>query len=76
MKLVEEALGQVTKARLEQIHEGVEVSAHIEAAERDLRNALRQLVMAKRTRPSSHGLRAAAASDGCCWEPSFVAARV
>jgi hypothetical protein len=58
MQLVEEALGEVTRAGLEQIRAGVEVSAHIEAAERDLRNALRQLVMANRTQPYSPRLHA------------------
>jgi len=44
----EAALGQVMKVVIENIRHGGDVSQNIEAAERDLRNALRQLGLAKR----------------------------
>jgi hypothetical protein len=46
--LAEEALEQIARIAVEQIRRGVESSNHVEAAERDLRSALRQLVLAKR----------------------------
>jgi hypothetical protein len=46
--LAEEALEQIAHIAVEQIRNGVESSNHVEAAERDLRSALRQLVLAKR----------------------------
>ena len=54
-KLTERALGQVARIVIEQIHSGLEASNHVEAAERDMRSALRQLVLAERelrARPS------------------------
>jgi hypothetical protein len=48
VRLTEQALSEVTKLTIEQIHHGAENSPHVEAAERDLRNALRQLVMARK----------------------------
>ena len=46
--LAEEALEQIARIAVEQIRRGVETSNHVEAAERDLRSALRQLVLAQR----------------------------
>ncbi len=46
--LAEETLEQIARIAVEQIRKGVESSNHVEAAERDLRSALRQLVLAKR----------------------------
>ena len=48
IELTEEALGQVARIAIEQIHGGVETGNHVEAAERDMRSALRQLVLAER----------------------------
>ena len=47
-ELTEQALAQVARIAVEQIHSGLEASTHVEAAERDMRSALRQLVMAER----------------------------
>jgi hypothetical protein len=47
LQSTEAALGQLTEAVIENIRSGGEVSHHIEAAERDLRNALRQLGQAR-----------------------------
>lgn len=44
---------------IEQIHGGVETGSHVEAAERDMRSALRQLVLAEREL-QSRALRKAA----------------
>jgi outer membrane protein TolC len=46
--LAEEALEQIARIAVEQIRRGVDSSNHVEAAERDLRSALRQLVLAQR----------------------------
>lgn len=48
LQLAEDALEQITRIAVEQIRRGVESSNHIEAAERDMRSALRQLVLAQR----------------------------
>ncbi|HTX31307.1 MAG TPA: hypothetical protein VMD09_07970 [Solirubrobacteraceae bacterium] len=48
VELTEQALGQVARIAIEQIHDGVETGTHVEAAERDMRSALRQLVLAER----------------------------
>jgi hypothetical protein len=48
IELTEQALGQVARIAIEQIHGGVETGNHVEAAERDMRSALRQLVLAER----------------------------
>jgi hypothetical protein len=50
LQLTEDALEQITRIAVEQIRKGVESSTHIEAAERDMRSALRQLVLAQRER--------------------------
>jgi hypothetical protein len=46
--LAEETLEHIARIAVEQIRRGVESSNHVEAAERDLRSALRQLVLAQR----------------------------
>lgn len=48
LELTEEALGQIARIAVEEIHSGLETSNHVEAAERDMRSALRQLVLAER----------------------------
>ena len=48
IELSDEALGQVARIAVEGIRCGLEASSHVEAAERDLRSALRQLVLAER----------------------------
>jgi hypothetical protein len=48
LQLAEDALEQITRIAVEQIRKGVESSNHVEAAERDMRSALRQLVLAQR----------------------------
>ena len=55
IELTENALSEVNHVAMEQIRRGAEISAHIEATERDLRDALRQLVLAERE--PSHGER-------------------
>ena len=58
LELTEEALGKITRIAIEQIREGVETSNHVEAAERDMRTALRQLVLAERELLARSTLRA------------------
>lgn len=48
LQLAEDTLEQITRIAVEQIRWGAESSIHIEAAERDMRGALRQLVLAER----------------------------
>jgi hypothetical protein len=48
LQLAEDALEQITRIAVEQIRKGVESSNHVEAAEREMRSALRQLVLAQR----------------------------
>lgn len=48
LELTEEALGQVARIGIEEIRSGLESSNHVQAAERDIRSALRQLVLAER----------------------------
>ncbi|MGO9823515.1 MAG: hypothetical protein ACLPTJ_23035 [Solirubrobacteraceae bacterium] len=48
LQFAEDALEQITRIAVEEIRRGVESSNHIEAAERDMRSALRQLVLAQR----------------------------
>jgi len=48
IELTEEALAQVARIAVQEIHVGLEANDHVEAAERDMRNALRQLVLAER----------------------------
>lgn len=43
LEATEEALGEVTKLAIQRIRLGVDTPPHLEAAERELRNALRQL---------------------------------
>jgi hypothetical protein len=47
LELAEETLEQVTRIAVEQIRKGIATSNHVEAAEREMRSALRQLVLAK-----------------------------
>jgi hypothetical protein len=47
LRSTEAALGQLTQVVIENIRSGGDVSHHIEAAERDLRSALRQLGQAR-----------------------------
>ena len=48
LSLTETALSHVTRIAIEQIRNGLGPSSHVEAAERDIRSALRQLGMAAR----------------------------
>jgi hypothetical protein len=48
IELSDEALGQVARITIEGIRSGHEVGSHVEAAEREMRSALRQLVLAER----------------------------
>jgi hypothetical protein len=60
IEMTENALSEVGRLAVEQIRRGAETSSHIEAAERDLRGALRQLVLAEREgalRAGSEGVR-------------------
>lgn len=57
LELTEQALSEVARIAIEEIHSGLESSSHVQAAERDMRNALRQLVMAERDLRSKSGLR-------------------
>ena len=56
IELTEEALGQVARIAVEGMHHGLEASAHVEAAERDMRSGLRQLIRAERELRSRPGL--------------------
>lgn len=58
LELTEQALSEVARIAIEEIHSGLESSNHVEAAERDMRSALRQLVMAERELRSKPGMRA------------------
>lgn len=53
LRSTEAALGQLTTVVVESIRLGGDISPQVEAAERDLRSALRQLSLAKR-----HALKA------------------
>ena len=48
IQLTEDALEEVARIAVEEIHCGLEASSHVEAGERDMRSALRQLVLAER----------------------------
>ncbi len=48
LELTERALAVTTQIAIEEIRDGVEASNHVDAAERDMRSALRQLVLAER----------------------------
>jgi hypothetical protein len=49
LQSTEAALVQLTKVVMDHIRSGGEASPHVEAAERDLRSALKQLSQVKRT---------------------------
>jgi prophage DNA circulation protein len=57
LELTEQALGEVARIAIEEIHSGLDSSNHVQAAERDMRSALRQLVMAERELRSRSGMR-------------------
>jgi hypothetical protein len=57
IELTEEALTKVTQIAIEEIRDGIEASNHVDAAERDMRTALRQLVLAERELRERWGLR-------------------
>ena len=46
--LAEEALALLARVALDEVHQGVEASSHLEAAEHDLRGAVRGTVLAER----------------------------
>lgn len=48
LELTDEALNQVSRIAIEEIRDGLEASSHVEAAERHMRDGLRQLVLAER----------------------------
>ena len=56
IELSDEALAQVARVTVEGIRFGLPASSHIEAAERDMRRALRQLVLAERELRSRSGV--------------------
>ena len=56
IELSDEALAQVARVTVEGIRFGLPASSHIEAAERDMRRALRQLVLAERELRSRAGV--------------------
>ena len=56
IELSDEALAQVARVTVEGIRFGLPASSHIEAAERDMRRALRQLVLAERELRSRPGV--------------------
>lgn len=58
MDLTAEALGEIARIAVQEIHAGLEASSHVEAAERDMRSALRQLVLAARELRPRPGLGA------------------
>jgi hypothetical protein len=58
LELTEEALGEVARIAIDEIHSGLESSSHVQAAERDMRSALRQLVLAERELRAKSGPRA------------------
>jgi hypothetical protein len=68
--LAEETLEQIARVAVEQIRRGAETSNHVEAAERDLRSALRQLVLAQRE------WRAASVASASVGEPGEGSVRV
>jgi hypothetical protein len=57
LELTEEALAEVTQIAIEEIRDGLEASNHVDAAERDMRSALRQLVLAERELRARSSLR-------------------
>jgi hypothetical protein len=59
LELTEEALAEVTQIAIEEIRDGLEASNHVDAAERDMRSALRQLVLAEREVRARSGSRLA-----------------
>jgi hypothetical protein len=57
LELTEGALAEVTQIAIEEIRDGLESSNHIDAAEREMRSALRQLVLAERELNARWGTR-------------------
>jgi hypothetical protein len=57
VELTEAALGEIARVAIEQIHGDLDSSTHVDAAERDMRSALRQLVLAERELRSSSEAR-------------------
>jgi hypothetical protein len=57
LECTEDALAQVARIAIEEIHSSLETSSHVQAAERDMRSALRQLVLAERELRSRAGVR-------------------
>jgi hypothetical protein len=62
LELGEAALGEVARIAIEQIHGGLEAGNHVDAAARDMRSALRQLVLAERELGTRSGQRAGQAA--------------
>lgn len=60
LELIEGALAEVTQMAIEDIREGLDAGNHVQAAERELRSALRQLVLAERELESRHRMRSRA----------------
>ena len=57
LELTEAALGEVARIGVEQIDNRLESTNHVEAAERDMRSALRRLVLGERELRSRSRLR-------------------
>jgi hypothetical protein len=63
IELTEDALGQVARVTVEGIRGGLAASSHVEAGERDMRSALRQLVLAERELRSRSELQSEVGTD-------------
>lgn len=72
LQFAEDALEQITRIAVEEIRRGVESSNHIEAAERDMRSALRQLVLAQREWRAKSPARPATADERIAGAPSRI----
>jgi outer membrane protein TolC len=72
LQFAEDALEQITRIAVEEIRRGVESSNHVEAAERDMRSALRQLVLAQREWRAKSPARAMPADDRIAGPPSRI----
>lgn len=57
VELTAEALAEIARITVEEILAGLETSNHVEAAERDMRSALRQLVLAQREQRARQAAR-------------------
>jgi hypothetical protein len=57
IELSDQALGQIARITVEGIRRGLQANSHVEAAERDMRSALRQLVLAERELRSRPGVK-------------------